>query len=91
MYCAVAVNIRQKIKNYAFIYFSTQYMTIILQKNHEKQTTLCFSSFTKIKVTKSIGKVNNYDKQAPLNKSSNPLLSSETQCTTQYTYKVSSL
>jgi len=42
IYCAVSVNIRQKIKNCAFIYFSTQYMKIIglLQKNQEKQTML---------------------------------------------------
>ena len=46
MYCAVAVNIRQKIKNCAFINFSTQYMKIILQKNYEKQTML-YSSFSK--------------------------------------------
>jgi len=40
MYCAVAVNIGQKIKNCVFIYSSTQYMKIILQKNQEKQTML---------------------------------------------------
>jgi len=45
MYCAVAVNIRQKIKNCAFIYFSTQYVKIILQKI--KKNRLCFSCFTK--------------------------------------------
>jgi len=38
MYCAVAVNIRQKIKYCAFIYFSAQYMKIIglLQKKSRK-------------------------------------------------------
>jgi len=45
MYCAVAVNIRQKIINCAFIYFSTQYMEIILQKI--KKNRLFFNSFTK--------------------------------------------
>jgi len=40
MYCAVAVNIRKNIKHCAFIYFSAQYMKIILQKNQEKQTML---------------------------------------------------
>jgi len=45
MYCVVAVNIPQKIKNCAFIYFSTQYMKILLQKI--KKNRLCFSSFIK--------------------------------------------
>ena len=36
MYCAVAVNIRQKIKNCAFIYFSTHIWKIILQKKSRK-------------------------------------------------------
>jgi len=51
MYCAVAVDIWQKIKNRAFIYFSTQYMKIILQKKSRKTTdirnighTRCFLS-----------------------------------------------
>jgi len=46
MYCAVAINIRQKIKNCGFIYFITQYMKTILQKKSRKNK-LCFSSFTK--------------------------------------------
>ena len=45
MYCAVAVNIRQKIKNCAFIDFNTKYMKIILQKF--KKNRLCFSPFIK--------------------------------------------
>jgi len=45
MFCAVAVKIRQKIKSCALIYFSTQYMKIILQKI--KKNRLCFSSFIK--------------------------------------------
>jgi len=44
MYCAVAVNIWQKIKNCAFIYFNTQYMKIMLQKLKNR---LCFSPFIK--------------------------------------------
>jgi len=35
MYCAVAVNIRQKIRTCAFIYFSTQYMKIVMQKSRK--------------------------------------------------------
>jgi len=55
MYCAVAVNIRQKIKNCAFIYFSTQYINIILQKKSRK-TDNALVPLLKIKGTKSIGK-----------------------------------
>jgi len=51
MYCVVAVNIRQKIKNCAFMYFSAQYMKIILQKNQDYDLV----TLLKIKGTKSIG------------------------------------
>jgi len=53
MYFAVAVNIRQKIKNCAFIYFSTQYMKIMLQKS--RKTDYALVPLLKIKGTKSIG------------------------------------
>jgi len=54
MHCAVAVNIWQKIKNCAFIYFNTQYMKIILQKS--RKTDYALVPLLKIKGTKSIGK-----------------------------------
>jgi len=56
MHGAVAANIQQKIKNCAFIYFSTQYMKIILQKS--RKTDYALVPLLKIKRTKSrpIGK-----------------------------------
>ena len=50
MYCAVAVNIRQKIKNCAFTYFSK----IMLQTH--KKTDYALVPLLKIKGTKSIEK-----------------------------------
>jgi len=53
-------------------------MKIILQKPDYALVPLL-----KIKGTKSIGKSPHFLRQAPLNQSSSPLLSSKIQCTTQ--------
>ena len=53
MYCAVAVNIQQKIKNCALIKFNTQYVKIILQKS--RKTDYALVPLLKIQGTKSAG------------------------------------
>jgi len=50
MYCAVAVNIQQKIKNCALIKFNTQYVKIILQKS--RKTDYALVPLLKIKYRK---------------------------------------
>jgi len=92
MYCAVAANIPQKIKNCAFIYFSTQYMKIILQKI--KKNRPCFSPLLKIKGTKSIGKSPQFwqtSTTSSVQQSTSEFRDTLYYSVTLYTYKVSSL